>query len=219
MIELDQLKSQLTKVSEVTAFLAEANRAVDETDSAWEFATLEIEQAFDQFMLQLAALDRFAAIKLAAGCARYAFDDVAANHTAQMEEFGFAFHATDPALDGEAIEKQLLNVEQWLAKPDPAALKVVKKGIDPSRQMNLWEEDLFPAADIMFVWILEATQLLSMAVTVKKAGDDDHDSPYEWSYRACVARSADCAFKALARTDRTPVVDLTRMLKWVGQKW
>lgn len=221
MFRLEELKQRLTDLQDVTEFLAQGNVGAPPVNH-WQFAAHPLEQALEVFMRQLAGLDRPAAVRLAAFLARYAWEAVRDQHLEQVQGIGFAFLETDPCADGEPIEKQLKNVENWLKAPTPAHRAAVKKGIDPSRQLEIWEEDLFPPADQMWLWIIAPAQLLSLAVVAgdAPAHDDDPDaSPYNWSFLACVSRSALCSLKAVARKKRKVADDLTRMLRAAGAGW
>lgn len=219
MIQLDNLKQQIANAKNINHLLAACNQDADVAGENWEFATLASEQVLDTFMRQLAALNKNTAIRIASILARYAFEYVRTNHRDDIAQIGLAFYASDPCMDGAPIEKQIMNVEKWLADPSPVNEQLVSQGIDPSRQMNIWEEDLFPADDQMWGWIMETAQLLSMAVVANDAdADDEEDSPYGWSSAACVSRSALCSFKAIAQAKRTPDQDLAKLFNQVAKE-
>jgi hypothetical protein len=201
MIPLVEIKKQIVELQNLDDFFGVCNADADASTPTWAFSSLDQEKSFDIFMQQLLVADRRAAIQFAASFANVAFDYVHEDYFDESREFGFALLKSDRCRDGDSIEKQLRNVEKWLKTPTPKNLELVRKGIDPSRQMDIWEEDLFPEEDQMWVWIIENTQLLSMAVVAGDAEDDDQDpeeSPYSWSAKACVARSALCSLKTIA---------------------
>jgi hypothetical protein len=221
MIKLDEIKKQIVEIKDLNEFFSIHNKDANTSAKNWFFATIELEKSLDTFMQQLAAVDKITAIKFSTVFAKYAFDYVRKNHLDQVKEFGFAFLESDPCLDGEPIEKQIKNVENWLNDPTKENMKIVQKGIDPSRQMNIWEEDLFPPDDQMWAWIIENTQLLSMAIVAGDSEQYDYDmekSPYSWSYKACVSRSAICSLKSIAKKDRTLEKDLINLFRKVGEE-
>lgn len=222
MINLEELKTQINELRDINIFFALCNAGVNPPINNWGFATLPLERSLDEFMQQLAGLDKRTAIQFSTIFAKHAFTYVYENHLAQIREVGFSFLETDKCLDGEPIEKQLKNVENWLKDPTQKNMEIVEKGIDPGRQLNIWEEDLFPPGDQMWLWIIENTQLLSMAIVAgeSESNDDDPDqSPYNWSYKACVARSAICSLKSIANEDRELEVDINNMFRKVGEEW
>ena len=69
------------------------------------------------------------------------------------------FDADRPSMDGEPAELQLRRVEAWLADPSEQNRAAVERSIDPSRQLNVWDDDLNPPSDAMWWWFLEVGQL------------------------------------------------------------
>lgn len=217
MNKLEEIKKLVREFKEVDEILNAFGKEENPLLRNWSFSTLNVEAALDAFMQQLAALDKKTAIQFAAVFVRYAFEHVRENHMDQIREFGFAFFESDPCMDGDSIGKQLFNVENWLSDPSPENEEVVANGVDPSRQMNIWEEDLYPSEDQMWQWIIETAQLLSMAVTAKESEeDDDGESPYEWSYKACASRSAICSLKTVSQLDTAPEQNLAAIFKKIG---
>lgn len=219
MIQLEKLKNQIAGIQDINEFFRVCNEGMDSSTQNWFCAALELEKSFDVFMQQLASLDKMTAVKFAAVFARYAFEHVRDEHMEQVREIGMAFLASDPCMDGESIEKQLQNVEVWLKEPSQENKGIVLKGIDPSRQMNVWDEDLFPSDDQMWLWIYDTAQLLSLAVKAGDSEEYDHDMdelPYSWSYKACISRSAHCSLKSIAKENRELAEDLTNLLRKVG---
>lgn len=222
MIKLERIKKQLTEIDDINDFFLICNEGANTPAKNWFFATLPSEKSFDTFMQQVAETDRRTAIQFATIFAKYAFTYVYENYFEQVKEVGFAFLESDKCRDGDPIQKQLKNVENWLKEPTQANEEIVRNGIDPSRQMDIWEEDLFPPDDQMWLWIIENTQLLSMAVVAgdSETHDDDiNESPYSWSYKACVSRSAICSLKSIAKENREPKEDLTILFGKIGKEW
>lgn len=222
MIKLEKLKEQITEIKDINMFFQECNLDMTLPVENWYFSTLPLEKSFDTFMQQLAVQDRKLAIQFAAIFARYAFADVLKNHIVQVREIGFAFLESDLCADGEPIEKQLVNIENWLKNPTEETMESVVKGIDPSRQVEIWEEDLFPPDDQMWLWIIENTQLLSIAVMAGNSEAQDNlpdANPYSWSYKACVSRSAVCSLKSIAKKNRELIEDVTMLFRKVSEEW
>ncbi len=218
MIKITELKQQIIEMKDVAEFLTKSNEGF--TTQTWAFATLDLEKSLDTFMQQLYSLDRMTAIRYTAIFARYAFEYVRDNRKEQVAEIGFSFFEADPCMDGEPIEKQLKNVEAWLRNPTPENQEAVEHGIDPSRQLEIWEEDLFPPDDQMWMWIIENTQLLSMAVPEGGSEESDYaeeSSPYNWSSKVCLSRSALCSLKTIAQTKRTLKEDLSKLFVEVAK--
>lgn len=221
MLTLDTIKSQIAALDDIHHFFEVCNQGAKSTQP-WQFSLSDSEKSFDIFMQQLTEIGKQTALRFSAIFARYAVDYIRDQHLDEVRGIGFAFLENDPCLDGQSIERQIQNVERWLENPTPEHKAGVKEGIDPSRQLEIWEEDLFPSEDQMWLWIIENTHLLSLGVTAGDAETYDHDSeatPYRWSAKACIARSAVSSLKVIAQEERTVDADLTTLFRRVGVEW
>lgn len=172
---------------------------------SWEHCLLPEEQAIEQWMLDLARHGRAAFVTAAAAAARYAYPRVMELGGDMAIEFGFQEGAE--SMDGEAAGTQVCRVEAWLATPSDETLEAVKTSIDPSRQLNVWDEDLYPAPDAMWFWFLEVAHLTASAATSSDEWSDGRrEESYTWPAAVCAARAVVCALKAV----RTPDGDVGR---------
>lgn len=222
MLSIEEMKSQMAEINDLNGFFLACGVDSNDHSDCWLFATDPLEQSLDLWMKRLAESDKKQAIQVAAIFARHAFSHVLLHHKDQAREIGFALLKSDPCADGEPIEKQLINIENWLQNPNPKTWQAVKKGIDPSRQLEIWEEDLLPPDDQMWLWIIENIHLLSLAMIAPddETQDDDPDSmPYDWSYKACVSRSAVCSLKVIAGVARDATGDLVFLFKKAAKEW
>jgi hypothetical protein len=207
----------MTFTPDLTAFVATA-RADDfpqptATDAEpWAHCLLPEERALEQWMMALAPFGRAAYTRAAAAAARHAYPIVMERGGEMAIECNFQEGA--PSMDGEAAGTQVRLVEAWLAAPSDATLAAVKAGIDPSRQLNVWDEDLYPDPSGMWFWFLEVAHLASFAAASAEAWTEGRrEESYTWPAEVCAARAVVCALKAV----RAPDGDVAEDARVVGR--
>lgn len=169
----------------------------------WEHSIEPEERGLEVWVYQLARFGRRAYTTAAAAAARYAYPVSLERGGEMARECGF--HENSPSMDGEPPGLQLKRVETWLASPSADTLQAVHASIDPSRQLNVWDEDLYPSDDGMWFWFLEVAQLVAYAATVPEEwSDGDVAESYTWPAQVCAARTVVCALKTI----RTPGGDI-----------
>jgi len=109
---------------------------------------------------------------------------------------GMGFHASEPSLDGAPVETQIALAAGWLDEPDAAHLAAVVAANDPSRQLQVWDEDLRPSDDRAHWWYVDVGQCCGHAIT-RTAGDPRKHSYYEWPPETCVGRGLVVAVRGL----------------------
>lgn len=179
----------------------------------WVHSVLPVEQGLELWVAELASIGREAMCRAAAAAGRYAYP-IAMERGGEMA-IESNFHEDAPSQDGEPTGRQIRRVEEWLAAPSNETLTAVEKSIDPSRQLDVWCEDLYPAPDDMWFWFLEVGQLAAFAVTHPEEGDkpDEEDMSYDWPAAVCASRAVVCALKTI----RTPTGDVDEDVRAIGR--
>ncbi len=70
------------------------------------------------------------------------------------------------------------------------------EGNDPSRQLQVWDDDLRPSDDSAHWWYLDVGQCCGHAIT-RTTGDPRKHSYYDWDPEACVGRGLVLAVRGL----------------------
>ncbi|MBA3458116.1 MAG: hypothetical protein H0T42_33850 [Deltaproteobacteria bacterium] len=120
---------------------------------------------------------------------------------------GMGFHASEPVMDGAPVETQIELAARWLDAPDAAHLAAVAAAIDPSRQLQIWDDDLRPSDDRAHWWYLDVGQCCGHAIT-RTGGDPRQPGYYDWPAETCVGRGLVVAVRGL----RTQGADLRTIL-------
>lgn len=169
----------------------------------WEHSILPEERAIEAWMLNLEPFGRSVYAAAAAAVARHAYPVVIERGGDTVIECGILEGAE--SMDGESAGTQVQRVEAWLASPDETTLAAADASIDPSRQLNVWHEDLNPIPEEMWCWFLEVADLAARAVTHREEwGGGRREESATWPAPLCAARAAVCALKAI----RTPEGDV-----------
>ena len=113
----------------------------------------------------------------------------------------------DASADGAPVETQIELAARWLDAPDAAHFAAVAAGNDPSRQLQIWDDDLRPSDDRAHWWYLDVGQCCGHAIT-QTAGDPGKHSYYDWPPETCVGRGLVAAVRGL----RTRRGDLSAIL-------
>jgi hypothetical protein len=184
--------------------------AGDPAIERWGRAELEEEAGLEIWACRLAALDRRAGATAAAAAARHVLPVVLERAGEAAIEYGISEEAD--AVDGEPEAAKVGRVEAWLAAPGKRTLAAVKDALDPSRQLEVWDDDLLPADhETAWAWFTGVGQLCAASVTAKdgSAAGPLGSSSYGWPARVCAARCVVSAAKCLVDDDRDAVSGLT----------
>lgn len=124
---------------------------------------------------------------------------------------GVGFHASEASVDGAPVETQIARAAAWLDCPDAAHLEAVVQANDPSRQLQIWDDDLIPNDERAHWWYADVGQCLGHAIT-RASGRPDGDSYYEWPPEVCVGRGLVIAVRGL-RQPRASIAAILRELR------
>lgn len=188
-----------------------------ETDTpfpVWEHSLEPIERGLEIWMGHLSALGRTVWVKAAAAAGRHVYP--IPRRLSQDDRFGFQFYEDEEedANDGEPPGLLIRRVEAWLAEPCQTTFEAVSKGIDRTRQLNVWDEDLYPAEDGMWAWFLEVGQLTALSLVADEEWKPGRrEEAYTWPAQVCAARAMVCALKTMAEPKR----DIAGDVRALGQ--
>lgn len=108
---------------------------------------------------------------------------------------GMGFKASEARADGAPVETQIARAAAWLDTPDAAHRGAVAAANDPSRQLQIWDEDLIPNDDRAHWWYLDVGQCCGYAITRSSGGSSG--SYYQWAPEICVGRGLVVAVRGL----------------------
>ena len=165
---------------------------------AWEVLQKPEEIALEAAAYERAAEGRHAWVAMAAAAARHAYPIVIERAGEDAMECGF--HEDAPSMDGESEGMKIRRVEGWLAAPSPETHAAVVASIDPSRQLEIWEDDLRPPDDSedTWQWFMCVGQLCAQSVAHEAGGTITRaDSSYAWPAEVCAVRCVVAAAKAI----------------------
>ena len=174
--------------------------------SGWEFADSPELAGLEQWGTALAKRDRMAGIGALVRAAQHGFPIAAAAGGIGLEGMGFL--ASEEAMDGAPVETQIALAAAWLDAPDAPHLRAVTDGNDPSRQLQVWDDDLRPSDDRAHWWYMDVGQCCGHAIT-QRAGDPKKHSYYDWPPETCVGRGLVLAVRGL----RDQGADLAAILR------
>jgi hypothetical protein len=160
----------------------------------WEHADTPELAGLEQWGTQLATADRMAGIGALVRTAQHGFPLALAAGGIGLD--GMGFHASEAAMDGAPVETQIALAAAWLDAPDRAHLDAVAAGNDPSRQLQVWDDDLLPSDDRAHWWYFDVGQCCGHAITRAKGQASGH-SYYEWPPETCVGRGLVVALRGL----------------------
>jgi hypothetical protein len=176
----------------------------------WTYSIEPEERGLEVWVHRLAQSGRRAYTTAAAAAARYVYPISIERGGEMAHEYGF--HEDDISMDGEPPGMQVKRVETWLESPTEDNLLAVEISIDPSRQLNVWDDDLYPSDDDMWFWFLEVAHLTALAATAPEEwGDGRVEESYTWPAQVCAARAVVCALKTI-RTPDGDIASDTRIL-------
>ena len=191
-------------------------RSGDFPHAPWPLLVLPEERGLEAWVGWSALHGRRAFVAVAAAVARFAYPIVI--ERAGEEAMKNGLHVDAPTADGASEGEKLRRVAAWLADPSPSTLAAVKAGIDGTRQLEVWDEDLTPPDDEMWWWFMAVGELAAEAVVRKEEGvvTKEYDSE-AWPAAVCAARSAVCALRSIRRPDGDLEADLTAMGRAVAE--
>lgn len=188
----------------------------NENQKLWEHSNLKEEQGLEIWMTQIAQHGRNAYVTAAVAAARYAYPIVIAAAGDLAMECGL--DEKSPSEDGESEGMKIRRVEQWLRNSSKLNFDLVKESIDPSRQLEVWEEDLYPDEESMWWWFTAVGQLCANAVVHKeKIPAKRSDSSYDWSAPVCATRCVIAALKAIRKVDGDVAADVNALGKAIAK--
>jgi len=123
----------------------------------------------------------------------------------QEERWGLRFFEDEEldANDGEPPALLIERVGSWVESETKETFEAVRCGIDHTRQLNIWDEDLYPFPDQMSFWFLEVGQLTALSVVQPEEwSQGPRTETHSWPAQVCAARAAVCALKTMAQTER-----------------
>ncbi len=154
--------------------------------AAWFMAESELLQRLEAWGFALAQRDRRLGVAALVAFAQVGFPVAMANAAGREENCGF--WDSEPHADGAPVEAQIARGAAWLDDPSEANVTAVKQGFDPTRQLNVWDEDLRPQSDKdNFFWYYEIGQCIAHAIT-GEGGDPGGESYDYWTPEQSVSR-------------------------------
>lgn len=160
----------------------------------WEHADTPELAGLEQWGTELARSDRMAGIGALVRAAQYGFPLAMAAGGIGLD--GMGFHASEPAMDGAPVETQIALAAAWLEAPDAAHRAAVEAGNDPTRQLQVWDDDLRPGDDRAHWWYADVGQCCGHAITRSQGTASGH-SYYDWPPEVCVGRGLVIAVRGL----------------------
>lgn len=131
-------------------------------NDSWEHATTPELAQLEQWGIALTTADRRSAVAAlvivgSMGLGR------ALEH-AGPDAYQCGFYSEEGSMDGAPVETQLELCAAWVVSPSDDTARQVKAGFDPTRQLNVWDEDLHPTPENCWVWYSEVGQCASLGV-------------------------------------------------------
>ena len=174
--------------------------------NGWEFADTAELAGLEAWGTELAKRDRIAGIAALVRAAQHGFPRALEAGGIGLD--GMGFKASEPSMDGAPVETQIALAAAWVDSPDVEHTAAVAAGNDPSRQLQVWDDDLRPSDDSAHWWYSDVGQCLGHAIT-RNSGDPAKGSYYEWPPETCVGRGLVIAVRGL----RSPGANLDAILR------
>lgn len=159
---------------DVVASLAKLGR---QRRTAWEHADTPALVGLERWGTALATKDRTAGVAALVMVGQRALALIAKSARAELDGMGVFGKDSDPIVDGAATEVQLRRAARWVSAPTAANAKLVEAAYDRTRQLQVWEEDMYPAPDAAYWWATELGQCACAGVRGKPwaQGADSYD--------------------------------------------
>jgi hypothetical protein len=166
-------------------------------DEPWAHADTPELAGLEQWAKAIAGLDRALALQALLRAARFALGRIVAEiPSGMLVEMGVTRDA--PSKDGAPVETQLDRCEAYLSRN--ATFDEVQAAFDPTRQLNVWDDDLRPTEQNAWFWITEVGQCCCSAILRGDKETATTASSYDgWSWRDCIARGFVVAVRAVRR--------------------
>jgi hypothetical protein len=165
--------------------------------AGWEHADSPELAGLEQWGTELAKRNRRAGIGALVRAAQYGLPIVLDRGDSGLD--GMGFKASEPSADGAPVETQIARAAAWLDAPDPTHHAAVVAANDPSRQLQIWDDDLIPNDDRAHWWYLDVGQCCGYAITrtIGTPSPATSGSYYQWSSEICVGRGLVVAVRGL----------------------
>ncbi|MDQ3365490.1 MAG: hypothetical protein M3680_08685, partial [Myxococcota bacterium] len=195
----------------VEDFVTECQRlATEQGPLPWPAAdSLEL-VGLERWGRQLAKADRLAGVCALVLAAQHGFPTVVTRGGAALAEVGMRGKEGDPFVSGASVEVQLGRAARWVDEPIAANAALVRDAFDPTRQLNLWEDDLRPDEAQAFYWYLEVGQCACAAI-FREDGDPDAGAYDGWPPEVSVGRGLVIAARGL-RSESTTTSDVLQRI-------
>jgi hypothetical protein len=187
------LRDELAKLpDDFAAYCAERGA---HAENAWEVADTDELRGLEAWGKELAERDRRLGVAALVGVARAGFPRAMKKAGSKADNMGF--HASEGSMDGAPVETQIERAAAWVGNPSEAKLEEVVASLDPTRQLNVWDEDLLPQSDDdNWYWYSEVGQCVAHAIS-GQGGEAEGTTYYEWTPALSVARGLVMAVRGL----------------------
>jgi hypothetical protein len=191
------LRDELAKLpDDFAAYCADRGASAD---GAWEHADTDALKGLEAWGVELAQRDRALGVAALVAMAQVGFPRAMA--AAGKGAANMGFHASEGSMDGAPVETQIARGAAWLGDPSDEKFDEVVAGLDPSRQLNVWDEDLLPQRDEdNWFWYSEVGQCVSHAIS-GQGGEPEGASYYEWTPALSVGRGLVMVVRGLRAGD------------------
>lgn len=196
------LRAELAKLpDDFAAYCAERGASAG---GAWEHADTDPVKGLEAWGRELAERDRRLGVAALVSIAQAGFPR--AMKSAGDAAANMGFHASEESMDGAPVEMQIARGAAWLADPSESNLEAVVASLDPSRQLNVWNEDLLPQSeDQHWYWYSEVGQCIAHAIS-GEGGEAEGTTYYEWTPALSAARGMVMAVRGLRAGDNDAAV-------------
>lgn len=202
----DDLKAAVTRP--FGAAMASRAASTGSRVAPWAHADAPELVGLEAWGRELATRDLAAGIGALVRAAQFGFPQIMSAAGSELDNMGF--RASEPSMDGAPVETQIAVAAAWLDSPDEATRAAVEAAFDPTRQLQVWDDDLLPADDNAYQWYLEMGQCCCAAIIVQ--GSAEGDTYYEWDPPTSVGRGLVIAARGL----RMPGTSLAAILDRLG---
>lgn len=166
---------------------------------AWEVADSDALRGLEAWGTELAHRDRRLGVAVLVGVAQIGYPRAMKAAGSKADNMGF--HASEGSMDGAPVETQIARGAAWAADPSDQKFDEVVAGLDPSRQLNVWDEDLLPQSDEDgWFWYSEVGQCIAHAIS-GEGGDPEGTSYYEWTPAQSVGRGLVMAIRGIRKNN------------------
>ncbi len=201
------LRDELARLpDDFAAYCVERGASVD---GAWDVADSDALRGLEAWGRELADRDRRLGVAALVAAAQVGFPR--AMKAAGDKAANMGFHASEGSMDGAPVETQIERGAAWLADPSDDRFDEVVASLDPTRQLNVWDEDLLPQSDEdAWFWYSEVGQCIAHAIS-GQGGEIEGATYYEWTPPQSVGRGLVMAVRGLRKdADDAAVIEAIR---------